>query len=337
MKIAILTPTFSHFSGIDRLVEIQAKKFIKQGHKVDIFALQASLKLPNVNVFVLGMPKNPFMERIYRLFMFLDRKKVEKYAKMLQSYDIVYSHFYPMNIIAYKAKKEGRKIKYVYHNAGVGIVSTYSFFERLYLHLFNIFSNWTVKNCDEAISISEFLRKTLRKETGIDSKVEYIPVDTKRFNKKVSGKRIRKKFGIRDGPVLLYVGRISPHKGIHLLLKAFALVQKEYPRAKLIIAGKHTFKKYSEKLKRLAGRNVMFAGFVPDKDLPEYYAACDIYTSCSLWEGYDIPIVEAFYSGKPSIAFDVGSHPEVLKKGKLVKESDVEAFAKAIMFYVKKK
>lgn len=330
MKIAILTPTFSHFSGIDRLVEIKSEDFIKKGYKVDIFALSASIKPKKVGLYILGIPKNPLLERLYRLFMFIDIKKVRKYTNILKNYDIIISHLYPMNIFAYKAKKKNKKLKYIYHNAGVGIVGTYSFLEKLYLKIFNHLTNITIRNADEVISISNFLRKKLKRETGIDSKVEYIHIDKKRFHKGINGKIIRKKYKIKNEPVLLYVGRISPHKGIHLLINSFKLVQKEYPKAKLIIVGKHTFPKYTKKLKKIANKNVIFAGFIKDKDLPDYYAACDVYTTASLWEGFDMPIVEANNMGKPSVAFRVGSHPEVIRKGILVKEKDIKGFAEAV-------
>src|SRR3989339_36543 len=191
MKIAILTPTFSHFSGIDRLVEMQSEKFIKKGHKVDIFTLSASINPKNIGLYVLGMPKSKIIERLYRLFMFLDVKKINKYADMLKHYDMVISHLYPMNILAYKAKKKNSKLKYVYHNAGIGITETYSFLERLYLRIFKYFTNKTIKNADKIVSISNFLREELKKETGIDSKVEYVPIDKKKFHNGIDGDKIR--------------------------------------------------------------------------------------------------------------------------------------------------
>ena len=111
MKIAILTPTFYHFSGIDRLVEMQSERFINGGNKVDIFCLRASIRPKKAGLFALGMPKNPFLERIYRLLMFLDFKKVDKYSDMLKNYDIIISHLYPMNILAYEDKKKKKKKK----------------------------------------------------------------------------------------------------------------------------------------------------------------------------------------------------------------------------------
>ena len=227
MKIAILTPTFSHFSGIDRLVEIKYNNFIKKGNKVDIYALSATIKPKGARLYLLGMPKSHLLERLYRLFMFLDTKKIRKYSNIIKNYDIVVSHLYPMNLLAQKAKKKNKKLKYIYHNAGVGIADTYSFFEKLYLKIFNYLTNKSIKNADEIISISNFLRSELKKETGIDSKVEYIPTDKKRFHKGINKNIIRKRYNIKNEPVFLYIGRISPHKGVHILIESFRLVQKE--------------------------------------------------------------------------------------------------------------
>ncbi len=44
MKIAILTPTFHHYSGIDRVVESQAIEYTKKNHQVTVFALEATIK-----------------------------------------------------------------------------------------------------------------------------------------------------------------------------------------------------------------------------------------------------------------------------------------------------
>lgn len=331
MKIAILTPSFSHFSGIDRVVEMEAADYKKKGHNITIFTFKAQIKTKYAGIIEIGMPKNPLLERLYRLFFFLDIKKITKYSNILSNYDLIISHLYPMNILACRAKQKNPRITYIYHNAGVGITETYSPLERIYLKIFNYLTNKTIKNTNKIVSISNFLRKQLLKETGMDSKVEYIEIDKKRFHKGIENQKIRKKYGIKKEPLLFYVGRISPHKGIHLLIKSFKLVQNTFPKAKLIIAGKHTFPNYSKKLKRLTNKNVIFTGFVPDNELPYYYAACNVYTTASLWEGYNMPIVEAQAIGKPVVAFDAGAHKEVVKKGILVKTGDIEGFADAVI------
>jgi len=329
MKIALLTPTFSKFSGIDRVLELDAEEYSKKGHDITIFALKATMQSRYAKIIEMGMPKNPLIERIYRLFFYFDSKKIKKYVDMLKDYDAAISYFYPMNWLAYKAKKK-YKIRYIYYDFGIAYPWLFGFFERIYMRLFILMNNFTIKNCDEAFSISKFLKNELKKQAGIDSKVKYCKIDEKRFHKGIKGNKIRKKYNLKKEPVLLYVGRISPHKGIHLLIKAFNLVINKIPNAKLLIVGKPTFDSYSRMLKKLAKRNVIFTGFIKDDELPYYYAACDLYTTATLWEGFDLPVVEAQAIGKKVVAFDLCSHPEVVKNGILVKPNDINAFAEAI-------
>ena len=335
MKIAILTPTFSAFSGIDRVVELQAQEFIDKGHEVTIFTLKGDLKPKKAKLVVMGMPKNQLIERVYRLFFFIDSSKIRKYGKMLKEYDKVISHFYPMNILGMYAKKHYGTI-YIYHNHGIADSKFFNgFIEKTYMKILKFLTNFTIKDVDYANSISIYLRDVLEKETGIDSGIVYDPIDKKRFHKGISGKRIRKKYNLGKDLVCLYIGRISPHKGIDLLIQSFNEVLKEKPNAKLLIVGKQTFSNYAKVLKQLANKvnsnAIIFTGFVYDKELPEYYSACDVYTTATLWEGFNMTVVEAQDCGKPVVAFNIGPHPEVVKKGTLVKEKDTEAFSKAIL------
>jgi 1,2-diacylglycerol 3-alpha-glucosyltransferase len=340
MKIALLTPTFSKFSGIDRVVELNAKDMIKTGHSVTIMCLEGDIKLPKAKIIKIGMPKNQTLSRIYRLLFFLDFIKIKKSAKKLKGYDKVISHFYPMNLIASRGKKD-YKVKYIYHNHGVPPCWTFTrLHEKIYIWTFNKLSNKSLKNCDQAYSISGYLRDVLKKETGIKSKVIYDPIDTKRFHKGIDGSKIRQKHKISPkDTVLFYNGRISPHKGVHLLIKAYKQIIKKNPNTWLIISGKQTFPAYAKKLKKQAedtSDKIIFTGFTPDEELPYYYAACDVFTTCSLWEGFNMNIAEAQACGKPVVAFDVGPHREIVKEGKLVKKGDVKGFVKAAIEIAKK-
>jgi len=302
-RTAILTPTFSHYSGIDRVV--------------------------------LGMPKNLFFQRLYRLFFFLDFKKINKTTNKLKDYNIIISHFYPMNIIACNAKKK-YGVKYVYHNHGVGYSWLFANpLEKVYMKLFSIFNKNSIMLADEIVSISKFMQSELKKETGLDSAVVYNKIGP-RFRKGINGNSVRKKLGIKNNEKLLFfIGRISPHKNIHNLLKIFDEVNREIPNTKLLIAGKPTFKSYYSELKQKAGKNVIFKESVKDGELPNYYAACDLYVTASLWEGFNLPLAEAQAVGKKVVAFDVCSHPEVVKNGILVKKDDIDGFADAIIKLLK--
>lgn len=344
MKVAILTPTFSKFSGPDRVVLNEALEFAAAGKEVTILTLKNDFglqELPkNVTVEVLGMPKNSLLERLYRLLFFFDIAKVIRIVNKLQQFDEAVSFLYPMTLPAMLARRKMRqRLKYTYYDVGVAYPQLFdSILENIYMKIFAAFTKITVKNADAAISISRFCSSELKKETGLDSTVKYVKIDTKRFNKNTAAKykkqiaAVAKKYRLTK-PVLLYVGRISPHKGVHLLLEAFKLVKEKIPAATLVIVGKHTFPEYSRQLQKTAAEigGVIFTGFVADEELPAYYCSCDVYVTCSMWEGFNIPIVEANAVGKPAVAFNVGSHPEVLKKGTLVDEGDVTGFADTVI------
>ena len=340
MKIAILTPTFHAYSGIDRVAQLQAEELAKKGHDVTVIALEASLKGENYKVVTLGMPKSAFWQRLYRLFFFLDKKGMDAY-RMLKGYDKAIAHFYPMTMIACNAKKK-YGVRYVYWDHGINTTGLLdSILQKIYMGLFRFFNNNSISIADEAYSVSEYLSDGLWKESKIRSKVMYNSIDTRRFNKKAKPKNVRKRYGLEGKKIVLYVGRIAPHKGVHYLIDALKKAQEKDPNIALLIVGKETFAGYGaqlrEQVKRGDVKNVIFAGFVDDGDLPSHYATCDAYATGSQWEGYNIPVAEAQACGKPVVAFDIGSHPEVVKDGVLVKNKDIDGFAKALVACVNKK
>jgi len=332
MKIAVLVPTFCSFSGIDRVAELQAKEFSSSGNQVTILTFDANMPSPpDVNLRVLGIPKGSLAQRIYRLFFPLDLVKAIRWVPKLKDFEVIYSHQYPMNWLAYLAKRF-YKVRYIYYNHGIAPAWTFSSFsERLYMRMFIPLANWTIKRADAAISVSAYLQNELQAETGLHSEVVHNRIDTDRFHKGIDGSAIRDKYNLADAPFVLYVGRISPHKGVHLLIEAFNLTRKEFPAAKLMIVGKHTFSGYSKRLMKMSDASVIFAGLVSDEELPNYYAACDVYATCTLWEGFDLPLAEAQACGKPVVAFDIGPHSEVVdERGSLVKAGDVVEFGKEV-------
>ncbi|MGA2159304.1 MAG: glycosyltransferase family 4 protein [Dehalococcoidia bacterium] len=334
MKIALLTPTFSCFSGIDRVVDWQARKLIEGGATVDIFAFDSDMQpSTQATLHVLGMPKSLFRQRLYRLLLPLDLIKNGQTVSKLGQYDVVYSHQYPMNWLAYLAKRKFG-LKYIYYDYGIAPPGAFgNCAEKAYISIFTMFANLTAREADGAISISGYLQERLKQDTGLTSEVVYPSIDAGRFHEGIDGSAIRQKYGLGSGPVVLYVGRVSPHKGIHLLLDAFRQVKSSLPGAHLLIVGKHTFDDYSRRLQAGQDDSVIFTGYVPDEEMPQYYAACDIYATATLWEGFDLPLAEAGACGKPAIAFAIGPHPEITIDGKtgfLVQPGDTDAMASAL-------
>jgi len=301
------------------------------GHQVTIFAFDGDTSPKNAEVKFLGAPRSLFLRRLYFLVFPAD---VIRHVGKLGGFDVILSHHYPMNWLASVAKRIYR-VKYVYHAHGVPYPQLFaSFHERLYMILFSLLWKKSLSNVDFIIAVSEFLEKEVKKELKRDSVVLYNKVDFSIFHEGVDGQKIRKKYGLGHDPVLLYVGRVDPYKGVYLLLLAYRIIKREMPNAKLLILGKKRFPKYFKKIKLLCDGSTIFVEWVPKTEIQFYYGACDIYCTTSLYESFDLPSVEAQACAKPVVAFDIGAHNEFIDDGNtgfLVPSRNYVAFAEAVV------
>jgi len=112
-----------------------------------------------------------------------------------------------------------------------------------------------------------------------------------------------------------YMGGLAPHKGLHILLKAFAGLDQT--KAKLLIYGNCTSTLYSEELKNLAkGLNVEFRGAYNKKKLGEVLQEIQIGVVPSIcYEAYGLVIKEFFAAKIPVLASDIGGMPEQIANG----------------------
>lgn len=130
--------------------------------------------------------------------------------------------------------------------------------------------------------------------------VLYIPhtIDLNKFTKRNKNQG-RQKTGIYGNPVILFVGRLIQEKNIETLLKAFDIVLKTYPEARLYIVGGGIIEKRLKKLSCILGinKNVEFAGVVSHENLPYYYNSCDVYVQPSVIDFIPYSTLEAIASG----------------------------------------
>ena len=127
--------------------------------------------------------------------------------------------------------------------------------------------------------------------------------------------------GEKSDAFLLYVGGISPHKNLSILIDAFHQIRSgSSTGAKLVLVGDYTddpflsaYPDLKVKVNALGlNEAVIFTGFVPDADLVHLYNAATLLVLPSLDEGFGLPAVEAMACGTPVAASDRGSLPEVL-------------------------
>lgn len=127
----------------------------------------------------------------------------------------------------------------------------------------------------------------------------------------------RRRWGISEStPLLGCVGVLLPDKGQEWLIRALAEVQKEFPGAKLLLAGDGPCRGKLELLAKQLGRksDVIFAGFV--KDIENVYAALDVFLLPSFFEALNNSLLAAMAYEIPSIAFRKGALGEIIEDGK---------------------
>ncbi|MHA1804849.1 MAG: glycosyltransferase family 4 protein [Promethearchaeota archaeon] len=127
-------------------------------------------------------------------------------------------------------------------------------------------------------------------------------------------KKLKEKLQI-DGPILLYIGRITQYKGIEDLIKAYTLVKQKIKNVTLVIGGVPDFsmeKMYHQWKKKY--EDIHFVGKVPDYQLPWYYSMGDLFITCSIaGEGFGLTPIEAIACGNPVICTSLRTYIEVLR------------------------
>jgi len=119
----------------------------------------------------------------------------------------------------------------------------------------------------------------------------------------------------RAEKTILWVGRADPYKNLVGLIEAFAALRKQYQLpVELRIVGPKD-RRYPEASRRAARLGiedaVTWLGYLPDDRLVSEYQNADVFVQPSLYEGFGLPVLEAFACGTPVICSNKGSLPEV--------------------------
>ena len=131
-------------------------------------------------------------------------------------------------------------------------------------------------------------------------------------------------------PYLFYVGNHKPHKNLPRLLEAFAGADID-GELRLVLTGQAE-EPLARQVRQLSlDQRVVFAGDIPDEELPGYYRGASALLIPSLHEGFGLPAVEAMACGTPVVAANTTSLPEVVGNAALsVDPYDAAAISRAI-------
>ena len=129
---------------------------------------------------------------------------------------------------------------------------------------------------------------------------------------------LRRKFGIPPGAtVCIYVGRLSPEKGLPPLLRGFAVAAGSVPEARLILLGDGAMRAELESLSASLGiqSRIHFAGRVDGSEVPAWLRAADLFSLTSPSEGFSCALAEAMAAGLPSVVTEIAANTQLIDSG----------------------
>lgn len=203
-----------------------------------------------------------------------------------------------------------------------------------------------ISNACRVTAVSASLKRTLVEIDPHLGQPVILPmgVDTSLFTSSCETAGIRKKYGM-EGPFLLYVGRLTEKKGVNFLITAMEEVARQSPSAKLlIVGGGEAEQDLRDQVNALSlSSHIMFAGWLENSALPEYYAQADVFIGPSIetangdTEGFGLTFVEAALSGCVTIGTDAGGIGDIIVDGKtgfLVPQKNVHALSEKIVWVI---
>ncbi|MFO7166543.1 MAG: glycosyltransferase family 4 protein [Chloroflexota bacterium] len=144
---------------------------------------------------------------------------------------------------------------------------------------------------------------------------------------------LRSALGLPDGPLAIYAGRLSPEKGVDVLLAAWPATLQQVPDARLLLVGSGAQQAALEEQARRLGvaERVIFAGGCDD--VAPFLQAADLFVLPSYSEGLPVALLEALACGLPCVATSTDGAAQVLQDGltgRLVPPGDPAALARAL-------
>jgi glycosyltransferase involved in cell wall biosynthesis len=183
----------------------------------------------------------------------------------------------------------------------------------------------TIGLVDEIVAPSGYLVDVFGR-FGFKARSIFNIVETERF-------RFRGREPLR--PVFFSNRNFEPLYNVACTLRAFALIQKRFPEARLVVAGDGSQRGSLEALAReLDLRNVEFIGRVAPERMPELYDAADIYLNSPDIDNMPGSIIEAYAAGLPVVTTNAGGIPYIVTDGEtglMVERNDHAGLARAAL------
>ncbi|MFH0713861.1 MAG: glycosyltransferase family 4 protein [Candidatus Micrarchaeota archaeon] len=347
MKVCFVNALFYPFRGgtETHMLEL-GEALVKQG--VEVHVVTARLKGTKQEETVNGISVHRIPAEVIRieglypppLVICRNFLKHLRQTDARENFDVFHLHgrwFPDFTQVRKHCSDVGKPLVLTIHNARpTGISALYTLFGSMYE---NAVGKSVIKGAGSLIAVSKWTAEDIAKYHIPKKKftVIYDGIDATKFSPAFNPK-VKEELGIHPkSPLLVWVGRIIPQKGLKYLIAAMPAILKNSPTTKLLIIGTGTelpeLKKQAAKLG--VANSIIFYGQVNDrKKLNNLLRGCDLFVFPSIWEPFGMVITEAMASGLPIVAARTGGIPEIIqenKNGLLVKPRSAKAFATAVV------
>ena len=238
--------------------------------------------------------------------------------------DIIHSHRYKENIVAFLSSRYNKNIRLVSTQHGMPEYSTggannkYTILQKINFYLLS-------KSFARLVVVSNDIRHKIIKIFGFSDNNIIVIRNGIELPKEIPPKKEKDIFIIGS------MGRMFPVKDYPLMVEVAREVKKETGKIRFELAGDGPdMEKVSNLVERFGLENVfILKGYV--EDITEYYRNIDLYINTSVHEGIPMTVLEAMSYGIPVIAPEIGGIKEIIKNGSegfLVNGRDPKKYAK---------
>jgi len=347
MKILFVVENYiPHIGGVEIVFKNLTEGLAKLGYDISIVThrLKGSKKCETING-VKVYRVNCFYSRYW--FSFLSIPKILKIGKKA---DLIHTTTFNGAFPAWLASKLLRKKCVItIHEVWIGKWDYLTEMGWLNAKIHDLLERFIyLLSFDAYIAVSKSTQNQLI-DTGVEkmkTKFIYNGVDYNYWDPlRYDGTRIRKNLGLNNNFIFFFSGRPGISKGLEYLIKAVPLISKKIPNARLlaIVSKDKAYKKRYKYIINLInemgiGDKVVLHDPVSYRELPNYVKAADCVVIPSLAEGFGFAAAEACAMGKPVVATNSTSLPEVVSGNYvLIKPKNIKEIAKGIELIYHKK
>lgn len=236
-------------------------------------------------------------------------------------YDFVHAHEEAVFFCRFLKPLFGFKLAYDMHSSLPQQLVNFEFTtSRLLIGIFNKLEKTSVRHSDAVITICPDLASYALAH-GADPERHFLIEnsifdDVKLAEEQPPTAEKRSPATPKDAPLVVYAGTLEKYQGLDILIRAFALVRKARPDARLLIVGGTPDQVVSlESVARESGLDgtCVFTGSVSKKQATDYLRAASVLVSPRrVGTNTPLKIYEQLASGKPLVATNVRSHTQVL-------------------------